>query len=243
MRSFDDLRRTADRASAASVPSAYREVARRALLAWIHAAERAGMPFADALRRLAAGEAAVQAGRAALEGQLAAPDGPAAHAACTEGCAFCCILTGNDGGTISRTEAEALHTVLAPLAGHPDGRHWTPRACPALDPETRLCRAYDARPSICRSYISPDVDACEAISRGEPASGPGVLGGHVLALSVLALTRETLKGTAVVPTYSMSRLAAAAVEGAPLTEALKAARHAPKELKDEIARHKTALSR
>jgi hypothetical protein len=236
------IRRKAERVSAAHVLAAFRGVGRRSLLAWLDAAGAHDMPVREAVRRLAKGEAALEAGRVALEGQLADPEGPAARAACAEGCAFCCILAGEDGGTMTEAEAVRLHASLSRLAGEPDGRVWHPRACPALDPETRTCRAYDARPSICRSYISPDAALCEDIAEGTPRPGPGVLGGHVLYLSVLALTRETLRGVAAVPTYSLARLAAAAVRDDSLEEALAASRHAPRELRDEIARHKKAMN-
>lgn len=235
------IRRKAERASGTAVPSAFRGTARRSLLAWIDAAKVHGVPFSATIRRLAAGEAAVEAGRAALEGQIVDPNGAAAQAACAEGCAFCCILSGEDGGTVTALEATRLHEALAPFAGTPDGRRWHPSACPALDPESLACRAYEARPSICRSYLSSDRSACKSIAEGTPQPGPGVLAGHVLGLSVLALTREALRGTAAVPTHSLARLAEATVNGADLATALDLSRHAPRELKDEMARHKGAM--
>lgn len=238
MKSFADLRRRAERARAADLPPAFRDVARRALLAWIDAAATHDMPLKEALRRLRDGEAALEAGNAALAGQLADPKGPAARAACASGCAFCCILSGADGGMITGAEATRLHAALAPLAGEPDGRDWHDKACPALDPESRRCRAYDARPMICRSFISDDADSCERIAAGEAATGPGVLGGYPLALSVFALTREALRGTIAVPTYSLARVAASSVEGADLTSALGNALHPPRELRDELSRQK-----
>ncbi len=206
-------------------------------------AETHRLDLRQALRRLRDGEVAVEAARAALGAQTSDPAGPMSQADCREGCAFCCILLGSDGGTITGVEAARLHEALAPLAGHPDGRDWHPSACAALDPDTRLCRAYDARPAICRSYISPDAALCERVAEGEAVVGPGVLGGHTLYLSVLTLTREALRGVTAVPTYSLSRIAIAAVEGVPLTEALDSARHAPRELTEEIGRQKAALGR
>lgn len=241
MTGLPELRRRAERARASTLPAPYRETARRALIAWIDAAGVHGIPVREAMRQLRDGAAAVEAGRAALLGQMADPSGPMARAACAEGCAFCCILKGADGGTITAGEAARLHEDLAPMAGEPDGRDWHPEACPALDPETRMCRVYEARPMICQSYISPDVKACEKVAAGEAAAGPGVLGGHVLYLSVLALTRETLKGLAAVPTYSLARVAAGAVAGEARDQALSGAKHAPRELPDEIARHKAAM--
>lgn len=242
MTDYAEIRKRASRAKASMLPAQFRDVSRRALTAWIEAAEAHALPAREALRRLRDGEAALQAGDAALQGQLADPTGPMSRADCTSGCAFCCILTGADGGTISRTEATRLHAALAPLAGQPDGRMWHPSACPALDPESRMCRAYDARPAICRSYISPDVTACERIAQGENAPGPGVLGGYILGLSTLLLTREALRGVTAVPTYSLAKIAAAAVEGQTVEKALEAAKHPPRELTDEIARHRTTLS-
>ncbi|MEM6728067.1 MAG: YkgJ family cysteine cluster protein [Pseudomonadota bacterium] len=155
--------------------------------------------------------------------------------ACKAGCAFCCILTGEDGGVMTGAEARALHGALSPLAGQPDGRSWHPRACPSLDPETRMCRAYNARPMICRSYMSRDVSACERISEGEAAQGTGVRSAYGTYLTVHALGRAAL-GPGHAPTYSLRKLATAAVEGQPLDAALKAARHRPAELQEERLR-------
>ncbi len=243
MKSFGDLKRKVGATRSGSVPAAFREAARRTLLAWVEMAETHRLDLHQALRRLRDGEAAVEAGRAALGAQTSDPAGPMAQADCREGCAFCCILLGSDGGTITGVEAARLHEALVPFAGQPDGREWLPSACAALDPDTRLCRAYDARPAICRSYISPDAALCESIAAGEPVAGPGVLGGHTLYLSVLTLTREALRGVTAVPTYSLSSIARAAVEGVPLAHALESARHAPRELTEEIGRQKAALGR
>ncbi|MEO1795433.1 MAG: YkgJ family cysteine cluster protein [Pseudomonadota bacterium] len=155
--------------------------------------------------------------------------------ACAAGCAFCCILSGDDGGVITGAEAKALHTALAPLAGQPDGRAWHPKACPSLDPETRMCRAYEARPMICRSYVSRDKAACEAISEGETAQGTATHAAYGTYLSVHALGRAAL-GPGHAPTYALRKIAEAAVEGVPLERALKEARHRPAELLEERKR-------
>ena len=243
MKSFADLKRRIVAARSPSIPSAFRDAARRALVAWIEMAEAHRLDLRQTMRRLRDGDVAVEAARAALGAQTSDPGGPMSQADCREGCAFCCILLGSDGGTVTGTEAARLHEALAPHAGQPDGRDWHPSACAALDPETRLCRAYEARPAICRSYISPDAALCERVAQGETVAGPGVLGGHTLYLSVLTLTREALRGVTAVPTYSLSRIASAAVEGVPLADALNGARHAPRELAEEIGRQKAALGR
>lgn len=240
-KSLADLRARAVSARASGVPAALRDTARRVLLAWIDTAIAHGMPLRDALRRLRDGEAATEAGAAMLAGQLAAPTGPAARAACASGCAFCCILSGEDGGMMTGAEAQGMHAALAGLGGQPDGRDWHPKACPALDPASRTCRAYEARPMICRSYLSPDAALCARVAEGEALSGPGVLGAYPVYLAVLALTRETLKGTVAVPTFALARVAAAAVGGQDAAEALEAARHAPRELARELDRQGAAL--
>ena len=94
MTGFPELRKRAERARASGIPAAYRETARRALIAWIDAAATHGLDPREAMRRLRDGAAAIEAGRAALEGQMADPDGPMARADCRTGCAFCCILKG-----------------------------------------------------------------------------------------------------------------------------------------------------
>ncbi len=207
--------------------------ARRGLMAYVGAqadVARAGKELAD-------GTAATGVGRVALS--ALSPQG----LACADGCAFCCILTGEDGGTITEAEATALHIALAPLAGQPDGRAWHPKACPSLDPGTRSCRAYDARPMICRAYVSTDVAACKAVSEGQAASGPGTLGPYHTYLAAIGLSRSALKGVKRVSTYALARVAAAAVEGKSLEEALATARHKPAELDAELKRSKHDLSR
>ena len=205
--------------------------ARRALLALIGAERARGDRDAAIAGRLASGRAAEQIGRIRL-GAAREPAG----LACAQGCAFCCVLQGDDGGTITEAEARTLHAALAPLAGAPDGRAWHPKACAALDPETRACRAYDARPMICRSFVSTDADACAAALDGRALPGPGTLGAYHDYLAAIALSRAALKGTARVATYALARITAAAVEGADIDTALRHARHKPAELEAELKR-------
>jgi Fe-S-cluster containining protein len=211
--------------------------ARRGLQAYVTAFFEQGKPPSEAAARVADGTAAQGIGRIGLSAM--APKG----LACAQGCAFCCILNGDDGGTITESEATELYLALAPLAGHPDGRSWHPKACPSLDPETRTCRAYDARPVICRAYVSTDADACERVSKGEAAAGPGTLDPYHTYLAAIGLSRAALKGTKRVSTYALSRLAAAAVDGASLDDALAVARHPPSELDAELRRSKRDLAR
>ncbi len=230
-----DLRARLAKAKLPDTPTDQVERARRILLVFYDNAVRQGADPDTLLRELAQGAAATGIGWIELQAMPARDD-----LACAQGCAFCCILTGEDGGTITGAEARNLHEALAPLAGQPDGRSWHPKACPSLDPETRLCRAYDLRPMICRSYVSTDVAACEAISMGQAAPGPGVSGAQTTYLTALALCRVALKGLAKVPTYSMAAMAAAAVDGKPLAEALKTARQPHKSLDEERKRHLAA---
>lgn len=215
-------------------PAAVIQRARAGLLAWLDASAARG----DTVERLADGTAATGIGHVALSG-TAVPQG----LACESGCAFCCILSGADGGTITEAEARSLRAALAPLAGQPDGRDWHPRACAALDPATRTCRAYEVRPMICRSYVSTDATACEAVAGGTPAPGPGTLGPYHTYLGALGLARAALRGTRRVPTHSLSRLAAAALDGASPQDALSASRHKPAELDEELRRSRRDLSR
>jgi hypothetical protein len=200
--------------------------ARRALVAWLDAAR--GAPFAAAVDALASGRAALAIAEAGLE-RTAPPPG----LACRAGCAFCCILPGADGGTVTEAEARRLHGALAALPP-PEGPPWHAEACPALDPATRTCRAYEARPLICRAYVSTSADACERVARGTPAEGPGVLAPHTVMLAAHGLARAALKGLRAVPTYALRRVAAGA--GRPPDEALAAARHPPAALDAERRR-------
>ncbi|SFD81048.1 YkgJ family cysteine cluster protein [Roseivivax sediminis] len=208
--------------------------ARQMLDLYLDTAERHGQSLDVVLREVKAGLPALRIGGAELQGQAASE--PVRTAACAPGCAFCCILAGDEGAVILEAEARHLHAALAPLAGAPDGRAWSSRACPALDPDTRMCRAYDARPMICRTYLSPDSEACRSIAEGVPAPGPVTLGAQRLYLTVQALGRAALAGHVTVPTYALSRIAAAAVEGRDLSAALREARHKPRTLDDERAR-------
>ncbi|MGR3434985.1 MAG: YkgJ family cysteine cluster protein [Shimia sp.] len=206
-------------------PDAVVARARAALGAWME-----GAPADDQAKALHSGRVAAAIGEATLAARPA-PEG----LDCTEGCAFCCILSGDDGGVITGAEAQRLHLALTPLAGRPDGRGWHPMACPSLDPDTRRCRAYEARPVICRSYVSRDVTACEAIAEGRPAEGAGTRGAYGDYLTIHALARAVLPpGKA--PTYALRRIAQGAVEGEALADSLKAARHKAGELDAERRR-------
>ncbi|WP_172299644.1 YkgJ family cysteine cluster protein [Pseudoruegeria sp. HB172150] len=227
-----DLKARAKRARAQGAGSAATDRARRMLAAYLDTAERHGLPPAKVLSDMASGRAAWQIGTALRDEMLRTPPEAVKNAACAAGCAFCCILSGGDGGTITETEARRLHDALAPLAGQPDGRGWHPAACAALDPETRACRAYDARPMICRSFLSTDAGACRINSEGGEAKGAGLLGTHLDYLALHALARETLKGISRVATYSMSRIASGAVDGETAGDSLDAARHKPGALED-----------
>ena len=76
-----------------------------------------------------------------------------------------------------------------------------------------------------------------------PAPGPGTLGPYHTYLAALGIVRAALKGVRRVPTYALSRLAAAAVAGQDVETALAAARHNPAELDAELRRSKRDLAR
>ncbi|QPM90810.1 YkgJ family cysteine cluster protein [Pseudooceanicola algae] len=229
------LRRKLAKSRARGMPKFLEDRGRRLLDAYLATSDTDGRPFRAMLGELASGEAARKL--AAMTGAQLRSERPEEleNAACTTGCAFCCILLEGDGGLITEAEATTLHTALAPLTGQPDGRAWNAHACAALDPETRLCRAYDARPTVCRSFISVDVDACRENAEGGDEDGSGMLGNHLDYLAVLALSRDLMRGTALVTTYSMQQITSAAVDGAPLDTAMKRARHKSSELEDTCA--------
>lgn len=235
-RDIATLRARVDTIKLKRPPSSQLVQARKLLQVYLDTAQAHSVPFDDLVRDLRSGLPALRIAGAVLATQAADPRGPMATAACAPGCAFCCILSGKDGGTVMEVEARALHTALAPLAGQPDGRDWHPRACPALDPDTRMCRAYTARPLICRTYVSSDVVACAAIAEGATAPGAGVLGAQGMMLTVQALVRAALDGISQVPTYAMAKIAAAAVAGQDVDTALRTARQPPRTLEDERLR-------
>lgn len=126
------------------------ERARRLLLAWFDTAARGvgAKPLARALRD---GTAAVQIAEA-LRSDAAQPS----NAACAKGCAFCCILDGPDGGTITADEASRLHAALSPLPERPmagtgirkPAPPWTRRRAPAaLTTRAQLFAAPMSRPT------------------------------------------------------------------------------------------------
>ncbi|MGJ8621712.1 MAG: YkgJ family cysteine cluster protein [Yoonia sp.] len=201
--------------------------AKRILQSYLQTAQAHGMPVKDAVAEMQSGKAAQRLGDAVRQEILKTPPDAVRNAACADGCAFCCILPGGDGGLITQSEAETLHTAVLPFAGQPDGRAWHPNACPALDPVTRSCRAYDARPTICRSFLSTDAEACRENAEGGTEGGAGLLGSHLDYLAVHALCRQVLKGIAQVHSYSLAAVAAHAVNGAAADDTLKAARHKP----------------
>ncbi len=229
----------AARIRAAKLPGTPPELAgraRKALAAYVESAAAQGVPLPEIARHLADGRAAATIARVEREQAAARGQDPARGAACNAGCAFCCILPGADGGTITAHEAERLHAALAPLAGQPDGRDWHAAACPALDPETRLCRAYEARPLICRSFHSADAAACEANAAGAPVPGARLAGAHLTYLAAHGLARAALAPRARVETFSLRETARAAVEGDDAATALARARHAPGALDAERRR-------
>ena len=225
-----------DRIASAKVPGAPKaavERARRMLLATVEASEGSGVDEGALVRDFAAGTAAMRIGGAELEREAA--EGLFAGAACGAGCAFCCIV-GPDGPPLTRAEAEALHAALQPQAGAAPGSDWHPRACPSLDPATQRCRAYERRPLICRAFLSSDPAACAENAEGGNRPGAGVAGAQPVALAAQALARAALAGEAKVSTYGLARIAAAALAGTPLADALKSARQPPKALTDELRR-------
>ncbi|MBY5974886.1 YkgJ family cysteine cluster protein [Ferrimonas balearica] len=230
--SIADLRTKLTKARARGMPAALEDRGRRILDAWLASAETQGQPFRDIRAELASGEAARKL--AAMTGEQIRANNPEqlVNAACAEGCAFCCILLEGDGGLITEAEARRMHAALAPLAGQPDGRAWNANACAALDPDTRACRVYDARPTVCRSFLSVSVEACRINAEGGEEDGSGMLGNHLDYLAILALSRDVMKGTALVQTFALDELARATVEGADLDSALKAARHPTRELEE-----------
>ena len=163
--------------------------------------------------------------------------------ACKSGCAFCCILSGEDGGIITESEATLLFKDLRKLQNEPDGRDWNPKACPALNPVTHVCRTYSNRPMICRSYVSTHAGACQKVSKGESASGMGTLEPYHTYLASIEVSRNSLKGIKRVSTYSLSKLATNALSGETLQTALNNSRHKHIELNKEIKRSKNDISR
>lgn len=204
--------------------------AKRILRSYLQTAQTYGVPVADVIGQMGNGEATRRLGAAVRDEILKSPPDAVRNAACGDGCAFCCILSGGEGGLITQTEAATLHTALAPLKGQPDGRAWHKNACPALDPRTRSCRAYDARPMICRSFLSTDAEACRQNAEGATEKGAGLLGSHLDYLAVHALCRQVLKGISQVHSYSLASVASGAVGGDDLETSLKNARHKPSAL-------------
>ena len=228
-----DLADRVAKAKVKGVDTTLEHRAKRILTSYLQTALTYGLPVKDVITEMASGHTAWRLGSAVRDEMLKTPPDAVRNAACAQGCAFCCILSGGEGGVITRFEAEQLHTATAPLAGAPDGRDWHPQACPALDPETRSCRAYEARPMICRSFLSTDATACERNAAGGEEQGAGLLGSHLDYLVVHALCRQALKGITQVHTYSMAATAAAAVAGKDAESGLADARHKPSAL--EIA--------
>ena len=133
-----------DKARVTSAPEVAAR-AKRGIKAYTQTMAQNGTSMANIIEKLADGTVAQGIGQIGLSALN--PSG----LACAKGCAFCCILKGEDGGTITEIEAIEMYKALSVLQNKPDGRNWVPKACPSLDPETLACRAYEARPVICRS--------------------------------------------------------------------------------------------
>lgn len=216
-----------ERAKVKGVPRTLEDRARRILKSYLQTAQTYGLPASEVIAEMGNGEAARRLGAAVRDEILKTPPDAVRNAACGDGCAFCCILSGGEGGLVTHSEAMRLHAALAPLQGQPDGRAWHKNACPALDPETRSCRAYDARPMICRSFLSTDAEACRENAEGGEEQGAGLLGSHLDYLAVHALCRQVLKGITQVHSYSLAAVAAGAVAGNDMDASLTNARHKP----------------
>ncbi|MEJ8563003.1 YkgJ family cysteine cluster protein [Yoonia sp. GPGPB17] len=185
--SVADLAGRVAKAKVKGVDKALETRAKRILTSYLETAQSYGLPVNEVVAEMASGQTAWRLGHAVREEILKSPPDAVKNAACAQGCAFCCILSGGEGGVITGFEAAQLHAAVMPLAGQPDGRNWHPEACPALDPATRSCRAYDARPMICRSFLSTDAGACERNAAGGQEQGAGLLGSHLDYLVVHAL--------------------------------------------------------
>ncbi|MBB5514431.1 hypothetical protein FHS89_000429 [Rubricella aquisinus] len=229
---YEELARRIDRARLKGAGKTLEPRVKRVVMSYLQSAQTHGLPLKQVVTELANGQAAWRLGGAVRDAILQQPPEAVKNAACGQGCAFCCILTGGDGGLITEAEARRLHAALTPLQGEVDGRAWHPSACPALNPDTRACRVYDARPTICRSFLSTDAAACEANANGATDQGAGLLGSHLDYLFVQSLCRQALKGITQVSTYSMAQIAAAALDGQDVEQALARARHRSKTLDD-----------
>lgn len=236
-----DVSKRVDRAHVKHLSKSSQDRAKRILQSYLQTVEMHGMPIADVVREMQNGEAARKLGDAVRGEIMKTPPDAVRKAACGDGCAFCCILNGGEGGLITQSEAARLHAALLPLQGQPDGRAWHKNACPALDPETRSCRAYDARPTICRSFLSTDAQACRENAEGGEELGAGLLGSHLDYLAVHTLCRQALKGIAQVHSYSLAATAAGAVAGDDAQTTLSAARHKPGAL-DQTCRDASAAA-
>ena len=221
------LAQRVDKAHVKSLSKSAEQRAKRIVQSYLQTAQSYGLPADQVLTEMQNGEAARKLGDAVRQEILKTPPDAVRKAACGDGCAFCCILNGGEGGMITASEATRLHAALTPLQGQPDGRAWHKNACPALDPETRSCRAYQARPMICRSFVSMDVDACRANAEGGQEQGAGLLGSHLDYMAVHALCRQALKGVSQVNTYSLAATAAGAIDGKDAATSLADARHKP----------------
>ncbi|MFT7107612.1 MAG: Fe-S-cluster containining protein [Yoonia sp.] len=222
---FTNLNDRIARAKIKGLSSTLEDRAKRILRSYLQTAQTYGMSVTDVIAEVGTGEAARRLGAAVRDEILKTPPDAVRNAACGAGCAFCCILSGGEGGLITQVEAATLHKALAPLQGQPDGRAWHKNACPALDPNTQSCRAYEARPMICQSFLSTDAGACRQNAEGATEQGAGLLGSHLDYLAVHALCRQVLKGIAQVHSYSLTAVAAGAVAGDDTETSLTNARH------------------
>ena len=227
---LQDLTNRVGKARPRGVDAALLTRAKRILMSYLETALGYGMPVQQVIDEMASGQTAWRLGHAVRDEMLKVPPDAVRNAACKLGCAFGCILWGDNGGVITVFEVAMLHAALLPLQGQRDGRDWHANACPALDPETQACRTYEARPMICRSFLSTDAAACEANADGGEEQGAGLLGSHLDYLAIHAVCRQVLKGIQQTHTYDLAETARSAVTGATQQDALAAARQAPSTL-------------
>ena len=125
-----DLATWVERVKIKGVTSALEERAKRILMSYLQTAQSYGMPVKEMIAEMGNGQAAWRLGSAVRDEILKAPPDAVRKAACSQGCAFCCILSGGEGGVITQFEAARLHEALAPLGANPMAAHGTRTPAP-----------------------------------------------------------------------------------------------------------------
>lgn len=98
---FAALAKRVERANVKNLSKAGQDRAKRIVDSYLQTMQTHGMPISQVITEMQNGEAARRLGDAVRGEIMKTPPDAVRKAACADGCAFCCILAGGEGGLIT----------------------------------------------------------------------------------------------------------------------------------------------